>query len=828
MSNLRIFKYNNYFNRIIKKHNSITDYYNDSTATYITPVDNCNFNPNDGITTEHIIGTTSSTYNGTGDYLIVCKVVDNAQVIQSRWFIIDHQRTKGGQWKLILKRDIIADYYNSIVTAPMIVNRAMISNENNPLLFNSEGFTFNQIKKSETLLQDKTKMPWYILYFKLNTPSMTVQFSTANISWDVDSSIDATSANSIWKSGTYYNTTDWQFKINYNPELFTVYTSGGLQYWSHVCQMNVPDDIIKHVDKYGTTGNFLKLNNVDYLQGADLLVNAFNDNVCENTLIPAANGQYYAGQTLKSDDAVAEYNKYNGQSFILRTIVQNVTNYYKVTVNVTKTKKTITIGSTSSLYATMKGIIDTAQISYNTMGAQSFECEYYENKIVVSTEAYTPAGSYNASLALQSYASCTDAPYYIMAVPMYEFDVQKADSTHCHSYQLDSEMFVNAVIKAAGESNLLDVQILPYFPYISKIKQTYLYDAGGYMELQIFDQYTGQTPEFVDYLNSRQYHSFYRTGDENIGINAFFIDTANFTFDINQTVSIPSRVANRALNKKLSNELDKFRLCSPNYNGMFEFSAAKNDAVSYFNVDCTLKPYTPYIHVNPAFDSLYGKDFNDARGLICQGDFSIPIVSDLWKQYEYQNKNYLNTFNRQIEHMDFTHGQEQTMAKWNIGLGAITGAAAGALAGSRIGGGIGTAVGAGVGAAASIAGGIVDYNLLKERQFEDKDFAVDNFKYQLGNIQALPYNINKVTCLTFNNKLWPFIEYYSATDEEANILNNKILYNSMTVNAIGTISEYQQSERTFISGDLIRLEGTDLTGNEVNEIYKEIKKGVYI
>ena len=96
----------------------------------------------------------------------------------------------------------------TVVTAPMVVNRAMITNENNPLLFNSEGFTFNQIKKSETLLQDRTKMPWYILYFKLNTPSMTVQFSTANISWDVDSSIDATSANSMWKSGTYYNTTD--------------------------------------------------------------------------------------------------------------------------------------------------------------------------------------------------------------------------------------------------------------------------------------------------------------------------------------------------------------------------------------------------------------------------------------------------------------------------------------------------------------------------------------------------------------------------------------------------------------------------------------------
>lgn len=509
----------------------------------------------------------------------------------------------------------------------MIVNRAMINDENNPLLFNSEGFTFNQIKQQEILLQDKTKMPWYILYFKLNTPTMTVQFSTANIAWDVDSSIDVESPNSIWKSGTYYNTSDWQFKINYNPELFAKYTSGGLQYWSHVAQMNVPDNVIKHIDKYGLTNNFLKLN-TDMYTGADQLVTAFNASVVENTLIPAANGQYYPGQTMKSDSTVETYNKYNGQSFILRTIVQNVVNYYKVTVSVVKTKKTGTIANTTTLYSTMKGIIDTAQISYNNMGAQSFEYEYYENKIVVDTRSYTPAGSYNISLSLQSYASCQDAPYYIMAVPMYEFVNQYADSTMCHSYQADTQMFVNAVIKAAGETNLLDVQILPYFPYISKVKQSYITYSDGYVELQLFDQYTGQTPEFVNYLNSRQVHSFYRTGDENIGINTFFVDTANFTFDINQTLGMPTRSSNAALNKKLSNELDIYRLCSPNYNGVFEFSVAKNDNVSSFNVDCTLKPYTPYIHINPAFDGLYGQDFNDARGLICQGDFSIPIVND--------------------------------------------------------------------------------------------------------------------------------------------------------------------------------------------------------
>ena len=50
----------------------------------------------------------------------------------------------------------------------------------------------------------------------------------------------------------------------------------------------------------------------------------------------------------------------------------------------------------------------------------------------------------------------------------------------------------------------------------------------------------------------------------------------------------------------------------------------------------------------------------------------------------------------------------------------------------------------------------------------------------------------------------------------------------MNINAVGSISEYKQDNRTFISGDLIRLENTGLSSNEIYEIYNELKKGVYI
>jgi hypothetical protein len=87
--------------------------------------------------------------------------------------------------------------------------------------------------------------------------------------------------------------------------------------------------------------------------------------------------------------------------------------------------------------------------------------------------------------------------------------------------------------------------------------------------------------------------------------------------------------------------LTKFaRICSPNYAGVFQFSPQKNDGFHYIEINCTYKPFMPYIHLNPDFNGLYGQDFNDNRGLICGGDFSLARLNNAWEEFELQNKNY--------------------------------------------------------------------------------------------------------------------------------------------------------------------------------------------
>jgi hypothetical protein len=47
--------FNNYFNRIVKKYSTIDDYKNNSSS--FLDLANINFNPNDGVATELVVGS---------------------------------------------------------------------------------------------------------------------------------------------------------------------------------------------------------------------------------------------------------------------------------------------------------------------------------------------------------------------------------------------------------------------------------------------------------------------------------------------------------------------------------------------------------------------------------------------------------------------------------------------------------------------------------------------------------------------------------------------------------------------------------------------------
>lgn len=327
-------------------------------------------------------------------------------------------------------------------------------------------------------------------------------------------------------------------------------------------------------------------------------------------------------------------------------------------------------------------------------------------------------------------------------------------------------------------------------------------------------QFNGMTiqPAMFDYGDSVGINDI-TNGQDNVVGKVFWCRTSTFTFNIDKFGDEYISDVCKVTNPKIQNETEMWRLVSPNYNGQFEFSVAKNGGVTFFNVDCNYKPFNPYIHINPDWGLLYGTiDFNDSRGLVVGGDFSLPQVSNAWANFETSSKYYQNVFDREIKSMEVNNNVSR--------ITDITGGIAGTVSGSFLGGAAG-------GILTGVAG-VADVIANEYLRTEAMDYKRDMFGYQLGNIKAMPNSLTRTSAFTYNNKIFPILEYYSCTDEEVEALENKLLYNGMTVMRIGKIKDFIiPYSSTYIKGRLIRLDGTGEDFHYVKELTDEIYKGGY-
>ena len=151
--------YNNYFDRIIKQEKTLVDYLQAVEEYEI--VENVNFYDMDGVNAEHVF---NFKRNFVPNYMLV---IDEMNNILSKWFILEWQKIRGRQYKAILRGDVIANNFNTILKAPCFVEKATLR-QNNPLIFNNESMTYNQIKVRENLLKDETGISWLVGYYSQN------------------------------------------------------------------------------------------------------------------------------------------------------------------------------------------------------------------------------------------------------------------------------------------------------------------------------------------------------------------------------------------------------------------------------------------------------------------------------------------------------------------------------------------------------------------------------------------------------------------------------------------------------------------------------------
>ena len=933
--NLLILKgFNNYFNRIIKKHSTLAEYITNSDAYY--DFSDINFNPNDGVTTTQVIGSTTQQqtggpdpvplaweHDGNPDYIIAYETqkVGNTTIntIKSRWFIVESVRTRNGQYSLKLKRDSIADHFDTLQTAPAFIKKGTVSDDN-PLILNDEGISVNQIKSGETLLKDKTGSAWLVGYMPKNggtdgqvtltIPTKTVQYETIeNLASELNvdatdlgailttnannpayfvsdniefvgwiNSVDATSLEyriiggsrdglSSFSYGSFdllshSATSDCFAKEASTAQYTSVKFSRLIEIWK--TNLNTNKTAIKNAWATITSHPLMMKNVYDKLK--DLAMN--------KTII-YKNGKYYCVKLGSVEGPTNTKERYysSALSTPFSTVCSATISSYNTAVSGDPTARQLAALSGGKIF-----------INYNELVANFYLEE-------VSASANVEGISFSMSSTRNN---CIDQVYDMFAIPFSNIQVVDGVNTYEGIGDYSQELAVAIAEKmSAGSYDLYDLQLLPYCPF-PEIAGDGNIDVTGLTSGYDYDYITqtNTTLTFVsDGIDPTAYpgdrFELYAAIDKPAGTGTLTtsdIEVVWNTFNhSNETLSIVSQTASEIVisvvfdaitvgllrpsggvfkwtytspdpiiksvviypkkatfsanidisldltdSMKIEALCNNYRLVSPNYQGSFEFNVAKNGgSCAGFIAECTYKPYTPYIKVAPIFSWMYGTNYGDCRGLICGGDFSLGRVNSAWESYELQNKNYQNIFNREIQNLDISQSIQRTQQYVSGGLNIVRDTISGGVGGAlSTGSPYGAIAGAAVGGIGSSIGYGIDMNLMEKSLQEQRQFSIDKYKLQLGNIQAIPYTITKVSSFDINSKIWPFLEFYTCTDTEKEALRMKIQYEGMTVGVVDYLGNYMNGG--YVQADLIRNEIIIEDSHQLDDIYIELTKGVYM
>ena len=781
--------FNNYYNRIVKKYDTINEY--EGFVSHV--IQNVNFIPNDGVNTKHVVGSNVNTYSGAGDYVLV---VNEYNQIVSRWFIIEQVRDRAGQYTLTLHRDLVADYYDYVIDSPMFLEKATLTNDN-PLILNSENISVNQIFTKQILLKDESQCGWFVGYYTKDAPALT-------------GSVNINSNNSELYKIIPVPIEQWEYVLNpfigqiENAEIKTRY-----HYTSGLSLGGVPIgvykeyrwDIITQVAKDADAAAY------GYLERGTSNINTYIQSIKDYgetnilNLIQSTDTFKYA----KPEDFEEFYN-YNN-----KLVVDSTGTYYDIKI-IQDGYETINISNLSGAVKVMfTDIANNAGLTGTPKSSTfSLYCKAPKYKVeYIRRDEYTTTYNIPQSNKLVT----ADAPYNIFAIPYGEITVRTNKNEIFTTTAQIAEQTVASIMGYMGDggegSYVYDIQLIGYCPVNFLLTDE--------KEITITD------PLQCSYI----------TTGENTKVGVIFnVPSSRFTTNILTNLKVN--------NYKMDSICDMYRLVAPDQSSYFDIDIAKNAGISYINIDVDLKPYSCYIHANPDFKYLYGQDFNTARGLIFGSNLSLSRALDNFTEYQIQNSQYQNIFDRQIQNMELNNSIARQREKWQIASGTVTGGTSGAFAGAAMSGGNPYAIAAGavISTGMSLAGGLADLRYSDQLRNEALDYTSDLFGYQLQTIRAQPNTLSKLTALTQNNTVFIAIEYYTCTDEEKRAVANKIAYNGMTVMAIGTINEYKDNtweyngikSKGYIKGQLIRIERIDEIIEDfhlINALASELNKGVY-
>ena len=459
--NIYFLSFNNYINRIIKKFDNVSDY-----IPYVISIDennengyvNYNFNPNDGIYTSLVVGR--GEWIKTPDYCII-QDPESGNIV-SRWFVMEFVRTRGGQYEAKLYRDTVADFYDNIVDAPCFIEKATITDLSNPLLFNNEQMTFNQIKTNETLLKDKSGCPWLVGYYSKGE-NLT---GAVPINLPEDLPIKEVLATGIegWK---FYNNCN----LNTNQKgLKGPVTTGSYNFFgTYISVGGIVGSIPKSVHY-----------SVNVLDGSTNMPAVTSSDLDFKGLFSVGEGDYYNTTAVKAKFDEFGISNLNYVDYSLNeslttaeelqayggsTIKDGLSGkYYTCYVKSETVTERIDIPTGSGLYENLRTITNTL---FTPKYTPSTSDTYYRLKVTYTsyklelTELEELEVKYNIT---GDRLVTGDAPWDVFAIPYGDIKITDANNSLNFTTSAQNGLTTAVTMQANHPSVIYDIQLLPYCP----------------------------------------------------------------------------------------------------------------------------------------------------------------------------------------------------------------------------------------------------------------------------------------------------------------------------------------------------------------------------
>ena len=811
------YKFNNYYNRIIKRYDTIAEY--TANATLLGKQENCNFVHGDGVNS-NFTWNKLATDTDTPDYV----VVDDYKGNISRWFVTNSFKSRDRQDKLQLRRDLIADFYSDIVQySPCLIRKGYVP-QDNPLIFNDEGVQYNKKKENEILIKDRSNCS-YIVGFISNSSFATQEtvhgtIKADNYDYYYSSLADFPFKNYVEGAGntrtdsakilTGNNDNAVYFSLKYSWRLpgegdnyetiFNNYSNSKPSYYSSMYS-NYAGIGGTYYSPYGGTFNNVVLEAIPY---PGITPHTDPHASYLSTLRSKLDFSYLVEQAKRcfsiEPTDYADIMQFDGKKIKIDNIIYNVE---------------VRSGTPSNTYVTYNAYNPTINSAFNniithinnnkpTTGEMSWEWNiyYYHDQNRYQPSDLRVMASFEEKYlyfteAVQQISTVVDTPNNRTHLENTPYDMFVLINESGVSYKVGTDDFVSdhatniniaqAICQASGTGSF-DIQIVPFNPLQSTIK------ADDKINFYDYDVHT-----IKDYQNNTVGHYVWCSSAED-----------KLIIEKNELKLLPT-------NYKKDYNLKQYRLCSPNQESMFEFSPSMNYGVEKWRVSFNYRPYTSYIKVQPEWKGLYGNnEYNgktDFRGLVYNSSLCVTQLNDAWANYVSNNKNYQQLFDNQINTLTKQQEVQLSAMEETLGLRSFTGMPIGSIL--------------------RVIGGSKDIEMTRELNNIAITKMETDFKYQMDNVKSMPHTIKKLTNINEDTRVFPFIEIYSATEVEEQSFDLKMRWTGYTIMTSGVIDTYlQPGVETFIQADLIRLDlsrSEETADNHIaSEIATELAKGIYL